>query len=119
LNGLVDLGLVLLICLPCDSRCLSRRKLREKLVFSEEAREVEQIIGVARCSCEVTRRCWHNADALKKEVAWLESATARRTIARTTARRATSGEARRGAAGELILVLGELYRTGSSDGLSS
>lgn len=125
-DWLVDLGLVLLVCLPCNSRRLSGRKLGKELVFAEEAGEIEQIVGVARCCGEVAGRGWDDADALKEEVYWLESAVTRRTIARTiaraTTRRATSGEARLAlgrAACELVLVLGELYRAGCSDGLSS
>jgi len=92
-------------------------------VFAEEAGEVQQIVGVVRCRCEVAGRGWHDADALEEEVRGLNSAAARRTITtRTTARRAVSGEARpalEGATGELVLVLGELYRAGCSDGLVS
>ena len=80
-------------------------------MLAEEVGEVEQIVGIARGRGELTGRGWHNADALKKEI-WRGS---------VTARRAASGEARlalRGIAGELVLVLGELYRTGRSDGLS-
>ena len=132
LDRLVDLSLVLLVGLPCDSGCLSGRKLGKKLVFAEEAREVEQIVGIARCRGEIAGRCWDNADALEKEVHWLGSATARRratTRRRTTTGTTTSwrtasgdGEARlalRGAACELVLILGELYRASCSDGLLS
>lgn len=85
-------------------------------MFAEETGEIEQIIGVVRCRCEVAGRGRYDANALEEEV-WHWSVTAR-----AASRRATSGEARlalRGATGELVLVLGELYRAGCSDGLSS
>jgi hypothetical protein len=68
-NGFVHFGFVLLVCLPCDSGRLAGRELRKELMFPEESREGEEIVGVVRSRGEVTGRCWEDSNALKQEVA--------------------------------------------------
>jgi len=63
-NGFVHFGFVLLVCLPCDSGRLAGRELGKELMFPEESRKGEEIIGVVRSRGEVTGRCRKNPNAL-------------------------------------------------------
>jgi len=52
-HWLVDFGFVLLVRLPRYSGSIARRDLRQELVLSQQRREREQVIGIARRGGEV------------------------------------------------------------------
>ena len=52
-HGFRQLGLVLRECLPCHARRLARWELWQKLIFAEQGREVQQVVGVAGRAGEV------------------------------------------------------------------